>query len=375
MKRLLLILLLVCSNAWAVNFTDIKFGNKQMGDSSSWNVYNCVYTNSCTAGNISSVGSMRRGNGTSFTLGATQYLKFSYTNTDPAEPWTITAYNADGTVAAVLGTYRIMIAGQGYFMTSNQPHPNAGNGTLWSTQVGMTSMAPAVTFSGTSQPTPAQMNTLANSYYSPDPITVSGQTYSVPLCCGGSNASFNADPTKVNKINTFATRATSDSQVYIEQIGNSNTITVNQSGTKNNNAVIDATGSFNTTTITQSGNTSTQTNYAEVTIHGDSNNTSITQTSTGGGKGAFVNVTDNNNNVTVMQKDGGSDYLSIDISGGNKTVSVTQQGAGNHMADITLSGAGSRSLNLTQSGSTQQSYSINSSCASSCQAITVTQGQ
>ena len=78
--------------------------------------------------------------------------------------------------------------------------------------------------------------------------------------------------------------------------------------------------------------------------------------------------------MTILQKDSGSDYLNLNLSGGSKTVSVTQQGSANHMADITLSGTGARSLNLTQQGTSQQFYSINSSCASACQAITVTQG-
>ena len=201
-----------------------------------------------------------------------------------------------------------------------------------------------------------------------------GQVTTPTLCCGGSSSSFNASQTNLNKVNVFNTRLTNDSRVYVEQIGNSNTIAVQQSGTKNNNTTYTGNGSSNNISITQSGNSTTQANYVDLTVNGNSNTVNLTQTSTGGGKGAFVNITDNNNSVTVLQKDSGSDYLNLNLSGGNKTVDITQQGSANHMADITLSGTGARSLTLTQQGSTQQFYSINSSCASSCQAITVIQG-
>ena len=208
--------------------------------------------------------------------------------------------------------------------------------------------------------------------------TPGGYTAPAPaptLCCGGSSASFNADSNNMAKVTTFVNRTTADTKVIIEQIGNSNTITVNQTGTQNNYVKYNSNGSYNTVNVNQSGNLNTQVNYADINVTGNSNTVSLTQQSTGGGKGAFVTIHDNNNAVTLQQKDSGSHYANINVSGGSKTVDVLQQGSGSHMADITLSGAGSRSLNLTQSGSTQQFYSINSSCSSNCQAITVTQGQ
>ena len=195
------------------------------------------------------------------------------------------------------------------------------------------------------------------------------------LCCGGSSASFSASQTNVNKVTTFANRGTNDSQVYIEQIGNGNIIDVTQEGTKQNYLNYHGNGNSNDVTISQSGNNSTQSNYIDLSISGNSNNVDLTQSSTGGGKGIFASIGDNNNTVAVTQSGAGSHYLNLTLSGGNKTVDVTQSGSASHMADINLSGAGARSLNLTQQGSTQQFYSISSTCASSCQAITVTQGQ
>ena len=213
--------------------------------------------------------------------------------------------------------------------------------------------------------------------YVPGTMLATDSTYWAPpsLCCGGSSASFTANPTNTGKINTFNTRITNDSQVYIEQIGNDNVITVEQSGTKNNSVSYNGNGSFNDITVTQTGNSSTTANYVDLTVNGNSNTIGITQSSTGSTKGTFATIQDSNNIVNILQKDAGSHYLNLNLSGGSKTVDVTQQGSASHMADINLSGAGSRTLNLTQQGSTQQFYSINSTCASNCQAISVTQGQ
>ena len=205
-------------------------------------------------------------------------------------------------------------------------------------------------------------------------------TYFTPvapaLCCGGSSAAFSANSTNVAKVQAFTNRATGDSQVSIEQIGDSNTVTVNQTGTNQNYVEYNGNGSSNTVTITQSGNSSTQANYVELNVTGDSNTVNLTQQSTGGGKGIFATVDDNNNRLIVQQKDSGSHYAEVVLSGGNKNVDILQQGSAGHMAKVELSG-NPTNLNLTQSGSTQQFYSIQHTCATAggCAAITVTQGQ
>lgn len=222
----------------------------------------------------------------------------------------------------------------------------------------------------------APVNSSGGGYSSTGGTTSSpagGQAIIPTLCCGGSSSSFNANSTNTTKIQSFVTRTTNNSQVYIEQIGNSNTISVQQTGTQNNYTKYNSNGSSNNVTITQSGVTATDSNYVDLTLNGSSNTINLTQQSTDGGKGIFSSVSDNNNSVTVLQKDNGSHYLNLNLTGGSKTVDVTQSGSGNHMADITLTGVGARSLSLTQSGASQQFYSINSNCAGTCQAITVTQ--
>jgi hypothetical protein len=196
------------------------------------------------------------------------------------------------------------------------------------------------------------------------------------LCCGGSSSAFTNTPANTAKVTTFKNRTTADTQVYIEQLGNSNTVTVNQTGTKNNYAEYYSNGSGNTVAITQSSTSLTAVNYTELRIVGNANTAAITQQSTGGEKSAFVTINDSNNSVLLQQKDSGSHYAEVTLAGGNKNVDILQQGSGNHQAKVGLTGL-PVDLTLSQTGSTQQSYSINFNCATAggCQPISVTQGQ
>jgi hypothetical protein len=209
-----------------------------------------------------------------------------------------------------------------------------------------------------------------------DPVTAEANT----LCCGGSASPITADTGFAARVMAFRNRTTADSQVYIEQIGNDNTITVLQSGTRNNFVDYFGNGSFNTVTITQSGNASTQANYIEASIGtagiaSNSNSVTLTQQSTGGGKGMLVNITGSSNNLSISQKDSGNHYAQVLLAGGNKDVNILQQGSAGHMTNINLSGTPT-ALDLTQSGSTQQHYSITHTCATAggCGVITVNQG-
>lgn len=205
-----------------------------------------------------------------------------------------------------------------------------------------------------------------------DPVTAAANT----LCCGGSSSPFNADAVNTAKVISFVGRTTADSQVYIDQIGNSNTIIVNQTGTRNNYAGYTGNGSFNDITITQSGTAATTANYTELSVVGNNNTVGISQTSTGGSKGVFAAVNQNNNTLLIQQKDSGNHYAEVTLTGGGKNVDILQQGSASHMARISLSGQPT-DLSLTQSGSTQQYYGISFNCATlgGCAKITVNQGQ
>ena len=197
-----------------------------------------------------------------------------------------------------------------------------------------------------------------------------------PLAGGASSSAFINTPTNTAKVSSFKNRTTADSQIYVEQIGDGNTITVNQTGTKNNHIDYYGNGNSNTVSISQSSTSNTAVNYTELKIIGNQNTATITQQSTGGEKSAFVTINDSNNSVLLTQKDSGSHYAEVSLTGGNKNVDILQQGGGNHQAKVGLTGL-TVDLSLTQTGSTQQSYSINFNCATAggCQKITVSQGQ
>ena len=85
-------------------------------------------------------------------------------------------------------------------------------------------------------------------------------------------------------------------------------------------------------------------------------------------------VRDNNNEIYITQNTAiGTQTANVSVSGGNKIVNITQQD-GPHSADVTLSGTPT-SLSLTQSGTSAQNFYINFNCATvgGCQQIQVQQ--
>jgi hypothetical protein len=366
--RLFLLSLLLCSTAQAA-ITDLKIGVAQIFDVQ-WYMSGTTLNVSGMTRPFQSVPSARQMTTTEInTMSANnQYFKFFNSTTNPGT-YGMAIYNSDGSLNRVVhntGTFYKMGDGVIFYQGNN------AWGTIISTARGY-AYGNSASFTNTYTPNSTQ---LAN-YTPPSSTTLAaGQTAAPALCCGGSSASFNADANNVAKVQAFVNRTTADSKVYVDQVGSFNTITIQQTGTRNNYASYSGNGDSNTVSITQSGNNSTQANYTELSITGSSNTATLTQTSTGGGKGIFATVANNSNMLTVQQKDSGSHYAEINLSGGNKTVDLLQQGSASHMAKITLSGQ-PVGLNLSQSGSTQQFYSINYNCATQggCSAITVTQGQ
>jgi hypothetical protein len=220
--------------------------------------------------------------------------------------------------------------------------------------------------------------------------------------------------------------------VYIDQVGNNNTINVTQDGTDNliagptttTNSIVDATitgnnntanmtqrgdnnvilfdvtGDYNSTTLNQGGASgaddnrilmdidgdynivsSTQTHnngignnghYIAIDIDGDSNNLLTSQTNDGDKK-AFISLQGDDNDIDLYQQGTGTHYVEI-ATGSDQTVDVTQDGSGNHNASISMTGY-SATLDLTQDSSTGQVYSINQNCltVTGCGTTTVTQ--
>ena len=238
----------------------------------------------------------------------------------------------------------------------------------------------------------------------------------------------NISNSQTNQISTARGVTHSGNGIYIEQIGDSNTLTIVQDGDDNliagncslakaeivgdnnnttlkqkgeNNVILfGITGNSNTTTVDQGVTTGADDNRVEFDINGDSNILSITQNhnNTVGNNGhyiavdidgdinnvntsqlndsdkkAFISVQGDDNDIDVNQWGSGSHYTEIAV-GNDQTVDITQDGSGNHNASISMSGYDS-GLDLTQDSSTGQVYSINQNCvnANGCGTTTITQ--
>ena len=226
--------------------------------------------------------------------------------------------------------------------------------------------------------------------------------------------------------------------IYIDQVGSSNTIIVQQNGTQNSVAglgqqsmpiqgsgntvkirqgdpsnpygqnLIEAEvyGSYNTLGLNQGTTLGNQTNgqdngqhYQAISVTGTGNQVNSEQTNTGGGghylsttvngdyntvntsqtdntaKASFVNVQGDLNTVATSQSGLGQHYLSVNLLGTGNSATVNQSGSTANNASISITNAGGPgSVNLTQTGG--QNYYINTMCvtAGGCQPVTVRQG-
>mgnify|MGYP003343643077 CR=1 FL=1 len=238
--QLLLLGLLISMSAQAA-FTDLKFGRYQVADTQ-WNVSACMYSNTCQI--------YSKNPGVAYKIPWTSgqlswatgdYIKFEASG-NASYPYTARQYSSTGTLKATLGSGKILNVGADYFFFMGSDN---NTGQLFSGTVGMSGTA-GVTWTGTLNPTTAQVDSVTSTY-SAQPLA-SGTTYTAApsLCCGGSSAQFNADSTNVAKIQAFVNRTSADSKVYVDQIGNFNTITVQQTGTRNNYASYAGNGDSNT---------------------------------------------------------------------------------------------------------------------------------
>ena len=179
-------LLLLCSNAWAVTFTDLKFGQAQIADSQ-WNTGACLYTATCQI--------YSKNPGTAYKIpwytgqlswASGDYVKFVETG-NSTNPYNAIQYNSLGTQKAVMGTGHIINMGSNYFFFVGNDNDT---GQLFSMTSGFNSTA-GVTWTGTLNPTVAQVNTYA----------ANGST--TPLAAG------QTAPPPVTYTTTYSTQTTS----------------------------------------------------------------------------------------------------------------------------------------------------------------------
>lgn len=189
-----------------------------------------------------------------------------------------------------------------------------------------------------------------------------------------------------NKINAARARQTYSNQINIDQIGsynnidvmqsgsyllidvainnNSNNVDVTQIGAKNYAKVgIDGIGNNTSTYQSNSGGATVVGHFSETLVVGNSNTVNVTQNGDGE-KRNFNEVSGNSNTINHLQSGTGTKYSDIKATGNGHAITLDQKDAGNHAARIEVTNAGGASnINILQQGNTNQTYSIQQSCA------------
>jgi len=332
-----------------------------------------------------------------------RYISFFHSTTHPGT-YGMAVFNSDGSVYKIInntGSFRTLADGAIFY------NGNGMWGTLITTKQGY-NYGQSASFVITQQyPTNAQLEA-----YTVDSTTplAAGQTAAPPEPLFSSGITAQQQQSK--NIATLLRQQQQGNELYIEQIGDNNSITLRQGTTPSgrNRMTVYSNGNDNTLNLNQgyltdgavsvndsnnhylylhnSGNsnniTTRQTDgttagvghYNETTISGNSNVINLQQTGSGH-KTLFANINGGNNAVTATQQGTGQHYLDINLSGNGHTVNALQDGIANHAATINLTnGGGSSSLTMNQLGSTAQTYSIDQTCvnAGGCN-TTITQGQ
>ena len=161
MKRFLFLFVVlwsICVSAYsqATGLVDLKFGQYQIADSQ-WNVSACMYTATCQiySKNPGTAYQIPWYNG-QLSWAAGDYVKFVATG-DATNPWNAIQYTANGTQKAVMGTGHIINMGSDYFFFVGNDN---NTGQLFSMTQGFSNTS-GVTWTGTLNPTVAQVNTYA----------------------------------------------------------------------------------------------------------------------------------------------------------------------------------------------------------------------
>lgn len=186
--------------------------------------------------------------------------------------------------------------------------------------------------------------------------------------------------------------------IYVDQIGDSNTISIVQDGNLNsvrgvNGGTAALTGNYNTVDIRQGRTGKTGTNTVELNYNGNTNNIKIYQdrladgtadlagfgdhttrlsilgsnntasvvqrntTSVAEGNYADININGNTNIVNATQTGNYTKSLIINVTGSSDTINATQTGNAQHYGEIKLTG-NNHNVTLDQSGNAAHRSSI-----------------
>jgi hypothetical protein len=383
MKKLLLLLLIISTNAFA-GITDLKLSTAQIFDVQ-WNIsggklnasgFNYIYSSinydtqttsaaRWTAAQTTDAGSNGR------------YIGFFHSTTHPGT-YGMAVYNSNGSVYKLInntGSFRTLADGAIFY------NGNGMWGTLITTKQGY-NYGQSGSFTITQEyPTNAQLEA-----YTPESTT--------PLAAGETAApppppppAYSATITneQQQRLNAARARQTYKNEVNIDQIGNYNNIEVIQSGFYQlvdvtvigdsnivdigqyglkNYANVQAQGSSNTINSYQANTGSLSPgHFSEMIISGNSN--SVINSQTGDGeKINFISVDGNSNTVNNTQIGNTTKYSDIKTVGNDHSIVINQKDGGQHAARIEVTNNGGASnINVLQQGNTNQTYSIQQSCA------------
>ncbi len=158
------------------------------------------------------------------------------------------------------------------------------------------------------------------------------------------------------------TNAITSNSIYIQNIGDNNTVNVEQFSRFNAIRGVNGSqdmlinGSNNNITINQgTATTVLGNNLAEVSVTGNNNTVSLTQQNNGKYTELVMNGT--GNQLTAQQKDAGGKYAFFNILGNSNVITTLQQGTGNHFLDISAP-YGGLNATITQSGASQKLFQL-----------------
>ena len=158
------------------------------------------------------------------------------------------------------------------------------------------------------------------------------------------------------------TNAITSNSIYIENIGDNNTVNIEQfsrfnaiRGVNGSQSML-INGSNNAITINQgTAAAALGNNLAEVSVTGNGNTVSLTQQYNGKYTELVMNGT--GNQLTAQQKDVGGKSAFFNILGNSNVITTLQQGTGNHFLDISAP-YGGLNANITQSGAAQKLFQL-----------------
>lgn len=305
-------------------------------------------------------------------------------------------YAADGTYKGIISSSGYIVAigsgivyigvpnmggGTGYFVSNDQGYAYGSSATV---RVDYVNPSMAQLNSYTASTTPLAAGQTAGPAPAPAAPPFDGtitQTNPSGSTTSSDSGSSTITTSQQTRITTWANRVITQTGIWIDQVGDNNSVTIDQAGvglvkatirgsasaiTVNqgsstigqNETDLRLTGDNNTVTVNQaraSNGTMQGTNghYQTVDINGFQNTVQTTQNNTGGVGGHYAETTisGNQNNITEKQTDNGNKIMFTSVNGNNNSVDVTQRGTGQHYLDLKLTGNGNGAL-ITQEGTT-----------------------